>query len=75
MNQKQTQQQLAYLRSELTLIDHELTYQEGYAEQLLRLRQARLAAELERLEGMSRGAAVSSQPVQAVARARTAPDQ
>jgi hypothetical protein len=54
MSKQQIDQQIDFVRHELTHISHELHYQEGTQLQRLRVRQSRLAAELDRLEGMRR---------------------
>ena len=45
---------IAYLRRELTGIHQDLTWADGARAEALRVRQARLVAELERLESMRR---------------------
>ena len=54
MNKQQFDQQIEYVRRELTRISQEVQYQEGTQLQTLRVRQSRLAAELERLEAQRR---------------------
>ena len=50
MNRQQLDKQIDYLHRELTRISQELHYLEGAREQSLRVRQARLIAELDRVE-------------------------
>ncbi|MCL4507236.1 MAG: hypothetical protein M1434_14750 [Chloroflexi bacterium] len=50
MNRQQLDKQIDYLHRELTHISQELLYLEGAGERSLRVRQARLIAELERVE-------------------------
>ena len=64
MNKQHIDQQIDYVRHELTRISQELVYQDGTQLQMLRVRQSRLVAELERLQAMqvsgSFGALLSS---------------
>ncbi len=50
MNRQQLDKQIEYLRRELTIITQELSYLEGPKAQALHIRQARLSAELERVQ-------------------------
>jgi hypothetical protein len=52
MNKQHIDQQIDYVRHELTRISQELVYQDGTQLQMLRVRQSRLVAELERLQAM-----------------------
>ena len=52
MNREQVDQQMDYVRRELTRISQELIYLDGPSAQSLRVRQSRLAAELERLQAL-----------------------
>ncbi|MCL5998959.1 MAG: hypothetical protein M1546_23305 [Chloroflexi bacterium] len=54
MNKQSIDQQIDFVRRELTRISHEVHYLEGTQLQTLRVRQSRLAAELDRLEGLRR---------------------
>lgn len=54
MNKQQIDQQIAFVRRELTRLNQEISFSEGVESQMLRVRQNRLIAELERLEGMIR---------------------
>lgn len=54
MNRNQMEQQIAFVRRELTRLNQEISLSEGVQAQMLRVRQNRLIAELERLEGMIR---------------------
>jgi hypothetical protein len=51
MNKQQFDQQISFVKRELTRISQEVIYVEGTPQELLRVRQSRLMAELERLEG------------------------
>jgi hypothetical protein len=61
MNKQQTDQQVQYIQRELTRIGEEMTYQEGTQLQWLRVRQSRLAAELERLQAFQLTATPTTQ--------------
>ena len=52
MNKQHIDQQTEYIRHELTHISQELLYQDGSQLQMLRVRQSRLMAELERLQAL-----------------------
>jgi hypothetical protein len=52
MNKQHIGQQIDYVCHELTRISHELRYLDGTQLQMLRVRQSRLEAELERLQAM-----------------------
>lgn len=52
MNKQHIDQQIDYVRHELTRISQELVYQDGTQLQMLRVRQSRLVAELERLQAL-----------------------
>ncbi len=54
MNRQQVEQQIAFVRRELTRLNQEIGLHEGVQAQTLRVRQNRLIAELERLEGIIR---------------------
>ncbi len=54
MNKQQIDRQIAFVRRELTRLNQEISISEGMQAQTLRIRQNRLIAELERLEGMIR---------------------
>lgn len=54
MNKQRVEQQIAFVRRELTRLNQEISLHEGAQAQMLRIRQNRLIAELERLEGMLR---------------------
>ena len=59
MNKQHIDQQIEYVRHELTRISQELLYLDGTQLQMLRVRQSRLAAELERLQAMQISGALS----------------
>ncbi|MGQ9903627.1 MAG: hypothetical protein ACUVRU_04625 [Anaerolineae bacterium] len=50
MNKQRVEQQIAFVRRELTRLNQEISLHEGAQAQMLRIRQNRLIAELERLE-------------------------
>lgn len=50
MNRQHLDIQIEYLRRELTSISQELHYLEGQKARMLRIRQSRLSAELERVQ-------------------------
>ncbi len=52
MDKHHVDQQIEYVRHELTRISQELLYQDGTRLQMLRVRQSRLTAELERLQAL-----------------------
>ena len=54
MNRQQVEQQIAFVRRELTRLNQEISLHEGVQAQTLRVRQNRLVAELERLEDLIR---------------------
>lgn len=58
MSKQQIDQQVDLIRRELTRISYEIQYTEGTVQQSLRIRQARLEAELDRLEAFKRVRAV-----------------
>jgi len=59
MSKQQIDQQIAFLRRELTRVTQELAFSEGMETQTLRIRQNRLDNELERLQQWAVG---SGQP-------------
>ncbi len=65
MNRQQVEQQIAFVRRELTRMNQEIRLHEGVQAQTLRVRQNRLIAELERLENMIRTQPVAV-PAQAI---------
>ncbi len=62
MNKQLLDETIAYLKKELTNIYHDLTWAEGIQAEAFRTRQARLMAELDRLE-MLRRSSVTSLPL------------
>ena len=62
MNKQQLDQQIEFVRRELTRISQEVQYLEGTQQQALRVRQTRLAAELDRLEAQRHTDSVSPLP-------------
>jgi hypothetical protein len=50
MNRQLLDETIAYLKKELTNVYHDLTWAEGIQAEVFRTRQARLMAELDRLE-------------------------
>ena len=54
MSKQQVDQQIAFVRRELTRLNQEISFNEGVQAQMLRVRQNRLIAELERLEAVTR---------------------
>jgi hypothetical protein len=52
MDKQHIDQQIEYVRHELTRISQELVYLDGTQLQMLRVRQSRLVAELERLQAL-----------------------
>lgn len=59
MNKQRVEQQIAFVRRELTRLNQEISLHEGAQVETLRIRQNRLIAELERLEGMLRNQPVA----------------
>ena len=62
MNKQLLDETIAYLKKELTNIYYDLTWAEGIQAEAFRTRQARLMAELDRLE-MLRRSSVTSLPL------------
>ncbi len=54
MNRQLLDETIAYLKKELTSVYHDLTWAEGIQAEAFRTRQARLLAELDRLEMLRR---------------------
>ncbi|MCS7059942.1 MAG: hypothetical protein RMN25_02145 [Anaerolineae bacterium] len=52
MKKQQLEQQIDFVRRELTRLNQEISLHEGVQAQMLRVRQNRLIAELERLEAL-----------------------
>jgi len=61
MNKQLLDETIAYLKKELTNIYHDLTWAEGIQAETFKTRQARLMAELDRLEMLRRSSATSLQ--------------
>jgi len=59
MNRQLLDETIAYLKKELTNVYHDLTWAEGVQAEVFRTRQARLMAELDRLEMLRRTSATS----------------
>ncbi len=59
MNRQQVGHQIDYVRRELTRISQELLYLEGAQAQSMRVRQSRLAGELERLQALQLSGSLS----------------